>query len=426
MEVQQTGLTSTPPGAQATTTVSIFDTQIPLKSKLEDTDALAKPRSVRRQCTGIAARQVNLQKDPGSGSTEDADGRRRRGTWFNTNAKRRVRRVSAMYKEADEPEVHVLMICLNYEGRNYLNVTSTDAVRFARLCNEARASSVTCLVHGQDAELPQGVEDGGEPTIDNVDAAIRRVASRPSKSGFFILFFAGHGTQVKDLDGDESDGYDEAIRLCDGDMTDDQISDAISETVKVRSRESENGQCAKVMIITDCCHSASIGDIKSSKWDGIRAVSLAGAQDHQCSIDTGKGGNLTNLMCESIESFCEKGITRWSVSRLWSEMVGMTAYVDKRGSSADQCQMNLSCTAAVNPVHFLWPLTMKAKGHNYVGQDYTGRNYTGHDSIGAFLMAARPGAGLPRRHPGRCGRERPSRIRLQGRSSLQYAMAVRR
>lgn len=40
----------------------------------------------------------------------------------------------------------------------------------------------------------------------------------------FIFHYSGHGTQVTDLNGDESDGYDEALYLYDGALIDDDIN----------------------------------------------------------------------------------------------------------------------------------------------------------------------------------------------------------
>ena len=46
-----------------------------------------------------------------------------------------------------------------------------------------------------------------------------------------VITYSGHGTQVYDHDGDEGDGYDEALYLYDGALVDDDIRDILS-TVK--------------------------------------------------------------------------------------------------------------------------------------------------------------------------------------------------
>jgi len=74
----------------------------------------------------------------------------------------------------------------------------------------------------------------------------------------FFIYFSGHGNQVKDLDGDEDDGFDECIclltedgRHLDQTITDDMLGDIIySVPIGV-----------KVISIFDCCHSGSILDL---------------------------------------------------------------------------------------------------------------------------------------------------------------------
>ena len=51
------------------------------------------------------------------------------------------------------------------------------------------------------------------------------------------------------------------------------------------------------------------------------AILFAGAQKYQCLIDTSKGANLTSLMCESIETFSEKKVPKWSAQRLWDDVL---------------------------------------------------------------------------------------------------------
>merc|ERR1719428_2087342 len=88
----------------------------------------------------------------------------------------------------------------------------------------------------------------------------------------FIFFFAGHGTSVADLVGDE-------------------LAVAITSSF-------DPG--VDILLITDCCHSGTIGDLEKAIWRPFRAVSISACQDYQTSIDTGPGGALTALLLETL------------------------------------------------------------------------------------------------------------------------------
>jgi len=77
-----------------------------------------------------------------------------------------------------------------------------------------------------------------------------------------VLFvhYSGHGTQVYDVSGDESDGYDEALYLYDGPLKDDDIN-AILRKVP---------EDATVVLAFDSCFSGSATRLKSKSKTKIR------------------------------------------------------------------------------------------------------------------------------------------------------------
>ena len=66
-----------------------------------------------------------------------------------------------------------------------------------------------------------------------------------------VLFYIGHGTQVKDLNGDENDNLDECLLFRDSIIRDDDLHELIS---KYNTSE-------KLTLISDCCHSETIYDV---------------------------------------------------------------------------------------------------------------------------------------------------------------------
>ena len=72
------------------------------------------------------------------------------------------------------------------------------------------------------------------------------------------IYYAGHGTQIRDVDNDESDGLDEAIV-----PSDCRTSGVISDDQIYRILQSFNPTCV-VSLFLDCCHSGSICDLPYS------------------------------------------------------------------------------------------------------------------------------------------------------------------
>lgn len=94
------------------------------------------------------------------------------------------------------------------------------------------------------------------PTRENIIAAMQWLVSDAIPGDCLFLAYSGHGTQVKDLDGDEADGMDDAICPVDfqqnGLLIDDIIHDIIVKPLP---------QGCKLTALMDCCHSGSVLDL---------------------------------------------------------------------------------------------------------------------------------------------------------------------
>jgi hypothetical protein len=91
------------------------------------------------------------------------------------------------------------------------------------------------------------------------------------------VFFTGHGASVPDLNGDESDGFDEAMVFDEGHILDDDLREVLVQNF--------NGK-AKVILLSDCCHSGSIWDLQSKRLKGQKKIpsnvmSIGAAQDSE-------------------------------------------------------------------------------------------------------------------------------------------------
>ena len=92
-------------------------------------------------------------------------------------------------------------------------------------------------------------------TISTVKAAMQGLIDSTNAGDVAVLTYSGHGTQVTDRSGDESDPYDEAICLYDGNVIDDDL------------RVILNGihPQATLVIISDSCFSGSVTRLAAEK-----------------------------------------------------------------------------------------------------------------------------------------------------------------
>ena len=95
-----------------------------------------------------------------------------------------------------------------------------------------------------------------------------------------VVFYVGHGTDVKDTNGDEADGYDEAMVFDDGFVLDDLL---VEHLMKYKNDDSI------VTLITDACHSGSIWDLQSQVEGRTlppNIISISAANDRQTAKQT--------------------------------------------------------------------------------------------------------------------------------------------
>ncbi|KAJ3160120.1 Ca(2+)-dependent cysteine protease [Geranomyces michiganensis] len=94
------------------------------------------------------------------------------------------------------------------------------------------------------------------PTRNNIIQAMQWLVNGTRAGDSLFFHFSGHGSQVKDADGDEDDGYDETI--CPEDyVSAGQITDDTMNQIMVRGLP--NG--ARLTLIIDACHSGSAMDL---------------------------------------------------------------------------------------------------------------------------------------------------------------------
>ncbi|KAI5005298.1 hypothetical protein ZWY2020_032541 [Hordeum vulgare] len=170
------------------------------------------------------------------------------------------------------------------------------------------------------------------PTRENLLLAMRWLVEGCGAGDSLVFHFSGHGVQKLDMNGDEVDGYNEALCPLDFEDKGKILDDEINETI-VRPL----GPGVKLHAIIDTCHSGTILDLsylcrlsRTGYWQwenhvrqpakpkctsGGLAVSISGCNDDQKSAesstqgfpDSSAIGAMTDSFIKAVES--EPGTT---------------------------------------------------------------------------------------------------------------------
>jgi len=166
------------------------------------------------------------------------------------------------------------------------------------------------------------------PTKENILGAMRELVRDAEPHDSFFLYFSGHGTQVKDMNGDERDGLDECICAMDwrgngeppyedtpGLIIDDVIHEILVKPLPL--------QCRLTAVI-DACHSGTVLDLPyiysskgvvkeikhQNKLGLLRekasyadVVSLSASKDSRTAKETRKGGALRLAFINCLTTF---------------------------------------------------------------------------------------------------------------------------
>lgn len=182
-----------------------------------------------------------------------------------------------------------------------LNYTFDPAARLAGCCNDVRAMSK--FLQGScgfkpnqiDIIIDENIRELYKATKEGLMEAIYGlcIASWKEDLEFVMFHYSGHGSQMKDMNGDEADGQDEGIvpvdyRKC-GLILDDSLFSIFTRF----------NPKTKILCFFDCCHSGTIMDLPFA-YDINKLVQVAktdspnlpviycisGCRDDQVSMDS--------------------------------------------------------------------------------------------------------------------------------------------
>lgn len=243
----------------------------------------------------------------------------------------------------------VLSVGLNYDYSEGNELTGIFDAKNMYNISIRSGSEDPELITDEDLNSP-----GLKPTKEGVSQAIRQVAAKCGEGDWFVFFYAGHGMNVPDQDGDESDGMDEAMVTVGpaGQIAekyffvDDDFADCLDRSVPPGVR---------ILVITDCCHSGTIVDLNSHMFEHDREIcAIAAAQDNEEAGDTstygGKGGVLTNSIASALGHLAANRSEEYSIQEVFDLTKRYAASNRSRNS-----EVSID-SAGMDPANYAWPL----------------------------------------------------------------------
>lgn len=168
----------------------------------------------------------------------------------------------------------------NYSGSWQVYQSEQDARKFEALLRK---------VYSVPAEHIKTLY-GQQYTRVNVIEALQWLTRQLSGSDCVgCVYVAGHGTQVVDVDGDETDGCDESWQTGDHRLL---VDDEITQLLLCGDAHPD----AHLVLITDACHSGTLLD-RLENFQGKQTlrswVSIGSAQDNESALQSGDGSVCT-------------------------------------------------------------------------------------------------------------------------------------
>lgn len=195
-------------------------------------------------------------------------------------------------------KIYAVVVGCNYSGTPYkLDGCINDAMDFSWTITDL------CDKRNNALNLNLLLDNGANPpTGSNVLANIRQgiAAVNSGNSDLFLFYFAGHGLQQKDKNGDEADGLDETI-LC-SDLTqivDDQMFLALTRLKRNR----------QAIFVFDCCHSGTMLDLPKTMIGGGKSgrmrlsgdvLCLSACLESQKATERNGRGLFTSALCATL------------------------------------------------------------------------------------------------------------------------------
>jgi len=231
-------------------------------------------------------------------------------------------------------EVHMLICALDYKKTKNPLTCTRDGKNMEAMAKQCGIRDLQVMYDEQ-------------CTKSAVKIAIRNLGKRCRENDFFVFYYSGHGTEVKDESGDEKDGLDEAFCFVTPTGQVDRSS-LLTDDEFVETLLSAVAEDVNILVLADCCHSGTIVDLRKSTWAERSAIAVVGCTDQQTSADIGVGGIFTHSMLMAMEKLSQD--EHYSVGKLYNTAVKENDRIFKGAQS-----ITMDCSSLTAPNQKPWP-----------------------------------------------------------------------
>ena len=176
-----------------------------------------------------------------------------------------------------------LLIGIDYRGKENELRGCIDDIKHMKVFLENRGYD-RFIILTEDGELPTG-----ENIMRGFNSIIEWINNEDVQEVW--IHYSGHGSHIKDMDGDEDDGFDEVLIPLDYDKNGIISDDLINKYFISRIRDG-----VKIYIFMDCCHSGTIMDLEYKNINGEwiknndksvcgKILCISGCRDYQLSSE---------------------------------------------------------------------------------------------------------------------------------------------
>ena len=179
------------------------------------------------------------------------------------------------------------LVGIGHYGRKYTPKLADGARPWARLYGpETDVQNLTQELHRRGFEVATLINE--DATRDGIvrgflEALYDKVETGRGDTALF--YFAGHGQQISDLEGDESDGYDESLVTFDNGGVESRqgrlVDDDLGKMIKLLGTKTKN-----IVLVFDSCHSGTVSRGALRARGGEKPLGPAKCPAGGCTADT--------------------------------------------------------------------------------------------------------------------------------------------
>jgi len=149
----------------------------------------------------------------------------------------------------------LLVGCNYYNTPNQLSGCIEDIIHMRNLLINVYGYNSSDIILLHDSTDSNIIKSDGLPTYSNIVNGLIALVKASSSSSEIWFHYSGHGTYIKDTNGDETDGRDECIVPIDYDKSGFIVDDTIFSIIK-----NINKACLAILLF-DSCFSGSVCDL---------------------------------------------------------------------------------------------------------------------------------------------------------------------